>query len=71
MKIEIPEDMESLLIEVSKKFSLDPNAMALKALEEYLEDQYDYQVGIESYSDYVKNGRKSISLDSLKKELKL
>lgn len=71
MKIEIPEDMENLLVEISKKFSLDPSAMALKALEEYLEDKYDYQIGVESYNEYVRNGKKSISLDSLKKQLKI
>ena len=71
MRLEISKDLENLLVHVSKKYSLDPQSMALKALTEYLEDQYDYHVGMASYNDYIQNGRKSISLEDLKKDLGL
>lgn len=71
MKVEISKELENLLVHVSKKYSLDPQSMALKALTEYLEDQYDYHVGIAAYNDYIQNGRKSTSLEDLKKELGL
>lgn len=71
MQIDIPKDLEDLLTAVSKKFSLDPASMALKALEEYLEDQHDYHVAVNAYNEYIQNGRKSTSLEDVKKELGL
>ncbi len=71
MQIEIPKDLEKLLVDVSKKFSLDPSSMALKALEEYLEDQHDYHVAVNAYNEYIQNGRKGTSLSDVKKELGL
>ncbi len=69
VKLEIPEDVENLLVQISKKYSLDPQSMALKALSEYLEDQYDFHVGMASYNDYIQNGRQSISAEDMKKKL--
>ncbi len=71
MQIDIPKDLEKLLLDVSKKFSLDPSSMALKALEEYLEDQHDYHVAVNAYNEYIQNGRKGTSLEDVKKELGL
>jgi predicted DNA-binding protein len=45
--------------------------MALKALEEYLEDQHDYHVAVDAYNEYIQNGRKGTSLEDVKKELGL
>ena len=71
MQLDIPKDLEKLLTEISKKFSLDPSDMALKALEEYLEDQHDYHTAVDAYNEYIQNGRKGTSLLDVKKELEL
>lgn len=71
MQLDIPKDLEKLLTEISKKFSLDPSDMALKALEEYLEDQHDYHVAVDAYNEYIQNGRKGTPLEDVKKELDL
>jgi RHH-type rel operon transcriptional repressor/antitoxin RelB len=71
MQIEIPKDLEKLLLDVSKKLSQEPSSLVLGALQSYLEDQYDYHVGINAYNDYIQNGRKSTSLEDVKKELGL
>ena len=71
MNIEIPEDMAALLRDVSKKMDASPEYLVVSALQEYLEDHHDYHVGIEAYHAYLQSGRQSISLDDLKKDLKL
>lgn len=67
----IPKDLEKLLTEISKKFSLYPSDMALKALEEYLEDQHDYHTAVDAYNEYIQNRRKATSPEDVEKELEL
>ena len=71
MQIEIPKDLEKLIIKVSKKLSIDPSNLILNALEDYLEDQYDYYIGIQGYQRYLASGKKATSLDDLREELEL
>ena len=71
MHIDIPKRMETLLLDVAHKLAQNPETIILSALQDYLEDQHDYHVGVNAYSEYLKNGRKTISLEDLKKELEL
>ncbi|MBP9828456.1 MAG: hypothetical protein KBD04_00270 [Proteobacteria bacterium] len=71
MQIDIPKDLEKFLLEVSKKLSIEPSNLVLSALEEYLEDQHDYYIGIQGYQRYLASGRKATSLEDMRKELEL
>ena len=69
MQIEVPKDLEKFLLDVSKKLSIDPSNLVLSALEEYLEDQYDYFLGVQGYQRYLASGCKATSLEDVRKEL--
>lgn len=71
MQIHIPKDMEALLLDVSKKLAQEPQTILLAAIQEYLEDQYDYHVGVNAYNEYLQNGRQTTSLEDVKKEFGL
>lgn len=71
MQIDIPKELEELLLDVSKKLDKEPSGVVLSALQDYLEDQHDYHVGLEAYKEYVASGRKGTSLEDLRKELGL
>lgn len=71
MQIEIPKELEGLLLDVAKKLALEPNSVVLNALQQYLEDQHDYHVGIQGYQRYLASGRKGTTIDELRKELGL
>jgi predicted DNA-binding protein len=69
MHINLSKEMSDLLLKVAKKLNHQPQDLAIEALEHYLEDQYDYYVGIENYQRYLASGKKGTDLDDLKKEL--
>ena len=69
MRVDIPKDMEDYLLGISKKLDKDPKSIALQAIQDYLEDQHDYHTAVDAYHAYLKNGRKSISLEELEKDL--
>lgn len=71
MQVEIPKELEVLLLDVAKKLAQDPSSVVLNALQEYLEDFYDYHAGIQGYQRYLESGRKGTTIDELRKELGL
>jgi predicted DNA-binding protein len=71
MRIDIPKDIEPLLRDISQKLAQKPHDIVLAALQQYLEDQHDYHLGIQGYQNYLASGRRGTSLEDVKRELHL
>lgn len=71
MQLDIPVDVEELLNKMSKSHNVEPAAMILQALTEYLEDLHDYEEGVKGYKRYLASGSQGTSMEDLRKELGL
>lgn len=71
VQLDIPVDVEKLLLELSHDRDVSPSCLAISLLLEKLEDMYDYQVGIEGYHRFVASGRKGTSLEEMRRKLGL
>jgi|688.fasta_scaffold27821_5 predicted DNA-binding protein len=71
MQIDIPKELEKVLVKISKKLGQEPSNVALSALQDYLEDQEDYHAGVEGWKSYIASGCKGTSLEEMRKKLGL
>jgi RHH-type rel operon transcriptional repressor/antitoxin RelB len=71
MTIRLPEETEKRLSKLAENTHRSKSYYVRRAIEEFLDDQEDYLAALASYEDYLKSGKKSISLEELEKKLGL
>jgi RHH-type rel operon transcriptional repressor/antitoxin RelB len=71
LTLRLPTEMEKRLSTLAKETHRTKSYYVKRALEEFLDDQEDYLLGVASYEDYLKSGKKSISLEELEQKLGL
>ncbi|NBV05707.1 MAG: ribbon-helix-helix protein, CopG family [Proteobacteria bacterium] len=69
LSVRIPDQLDFALEVVAKKQERNKSFFIRKALENYLEDFQDYQIAKKEYAKYLSNGKKSLDLKDLAKEL--
>lgn len=69
--IRLTEDERRLADSYSKIHSISIGEAFKRALFKKIEDEYDIAVADEAYDEYIKSGKKSISIEELWKELEL
>lgn len=69
--IRLTEDERKLADSYSKIHAISLGDAFKKALFEKIEEEYDIAVADEAYDEYIKNGKKSIPIGELWKELEL
>ena len=68
--IKIPTKLNALLTKMSKEEDRSKSSMVRIALQEYLEDLYDTKIGEEAYERWIKEGKKTVSFEDIKKRYK-
>ena len=71
MTLRLPDAMDQRLSQLAKETHRSKSYYVKLAIAEFLEDRADYLSALSSYEDYLKTGKKSISLDELEKKLGL
>lgn len=71
MNIEINKEIEKDFLKTATKENKKPESILEKLLVDYIENVEDYNAAVIGYAEYIKSGRKSTSLEDLKKELDL
>lgn len=69
--IRLTEEERNLADSYAKLHSISIGEAFKRALFEKIEDEYDIAVFEEAYQEYVKSGKKSHSIEEVKKELGL
>ena len=69
--LRLPEGLEVRLNHLATETRRSKSFYLREALEKYLEEHEDTILAMASYEDYVKNGKKGISLDTMKKKYHL
>jgi len=69
--LRLPDGLENRLNHLATETRRSKSFYLREALEEYLKEHEDALLAIASYEDYVKNGKKGISLDKMKKKYRL
>jgi RHH-type rel operon transcriptional repressor/antitoxin RelB len=68
ISVKIPKDLDKILALVAKKEDRSKSAVIRRALQEYLEDQEDLQIGLEALAKYKANPEATITLEELMKK---
>ncbi len=71
LNVEIPNNIEKVLTQISLEMKKPTHEIVLDALREYLEDIEDYKAGVRGYHEYLESGKKGVSLTQLQSELDL
>ena len=69
--IRLTEEEKALATSYAKLNSLSLGEAFKKALFEKIEDEYDAVVGDRVYEEYLKNGKKTYTMEEMHKELEL
>lgn len=69
--LRLPEGLEHRLNFLAHETKRSKSFYIREALEEYLEEHEDALLAAASYEDYVKNGKRGISLDEVRKKYHL
>jgi RHH-type rel operon transcriptional repressor/antitoxin RelB len=69
ISIRIPDRLNDALSTLANQEERNKSFLVRKALEAYLEDFYDYNVAEDRYAKHLANGKKSVDLKDLAKEL--
>ena len=69
--IRLTEEEKALAASYAKLNSLSLGEAFKKALFEKIEDEYDAVVGDRAYEKYLKNGKKTYTMEEMLKELEL
>jgi RHH-type rel operon transcriptional repressor/antitoxin RelB len=67
LSLELPRDLQQRMDLLSKKTGKAPSALALQAIQEYIEDEEDYAVATER----LKTGGPTIPLEEVERRLGL
>ena len=69
--LRLPEELDHRLSHLSHETKRSKNFYIRKALQEYLAKHEDYLLASASYEDYLKRGKKGLSLIQLQKKYDL
>ncbi|ARN84313.1 type II toxin-antitoxin system RelB family antitoxin [Candidatus Nucleicultrix amoebiphila] len=69
--VRLPEDLEHRLENLVQKTNRSKSYYIRKALEEFLEDREDYLLAASRWEEFVKSGKKGISLEEVEKKMGL
>lgn len=69
--LRLPEVIENRLNYLAHETKRSKSFYIREAIQEYLEEHEDYLLASASYEEYLKSGKKGISLDELKKKYQL
>lgn len=69
--LRLPEGLENRLNRLAHETRRPKSFYLREALEEYLEEHEDALLAMASYEEYVKNGKKGITLEEMKKKYRL
>jgi RHH-type rel operon transcriptional repressor/antitoxin RelB len=69
--LRLPEQIEQRLNHLAHETRRSKSFYIREAIQEYLEEHEDYLLAAASYEDYLKSGKKGISLEELKKKYRL
>lgn len=69
--VRLSQGLDKRLSLLSQKTHRPKSFYVREALERYLEDIEDYYLALEAHEEYVRSGRKAISLEDLAKDLKI
>ncbi|MBM3611087.1 MAG: ribbon-helix-helix protein, CopG family [Alphaproteobacteria bacterium] len=69
--LRLPEGLDGRLNHLAAETKRSKSFYLREALEEYLEEHEEALLAIASYEDYMKSGRKGISLSEIKKKYNL
>lgn len=67
--VRLPEDLEKRLDTLVEKTHRTKSYYIRRALEDFLEDREDYLLAASRWEEFVKSGKKGISLEEVKKRL--
>ena len=65
--VKIKEEIKKLSDKFCQEEERSMSYLINKALQEYLEDWYDYKLAEEGYKRYVENGSKGVSIEEVAK----
>lgn len=69
--LRLPGELDKRLSHLSHETKRSKSFYIREAIQEYLAEHEDYLLASASYEDYLKSGKKGISLDALKKKYHL
>jgi RHH-type transcriptional regulator, rel operon repressor / antitoxin RelB len=69
--LRLPERLEKRLDHLAHETKRSKSFYIREAIQEYLEEHENYLLASASYEDYLKSGKKGISLNELKKKYHL
>ena len=69
--IRIPDELDHTLELFAAQEERTKTFIVRKAIEQYLEDLYDYNLAEEGYKRYIESGKKSYDLKTVAKRLKI
>lgn len=69
--LRLPEELDNRLNHLVHQTKRSKSFYIREAIQEYLEGHEDYLLASASYEDYLKSGKKGISLNDLKKKYRL
>ena len=69
--LRLPEGLEKRLNHLAHETRRSKSFYIREAIQEYLEEHEDYLLASASYEEYLKSGKKGISLDEMKKKYRL
>jgi RHH-type rel operon transcriptional repressor/antitoxin RelB len=65
LAVRLSKDLEERLERLAQKTNRTKSFYVKKALEQYLEDEEDYQDAVSAYEEYLKSGKQSVSFEEL------
>lgn len=65
LAVRLSKDLEERLERLAQKTNRTKSFYVKKALEQYLEDEEDYQDAVAAYEEYLKSGKQSVSFEEL------
>jgi RHH-type transcriptional regulator, rel operon repressor / antitoxin RelB len=69
--LRVPQTLETRLNHLAHETKRSKSFYIRQAIEEFLEEHEDYLLASASYEEYLRHGKKGISLEKIKKKYKL
>ncbi|MFC1659616.1 DUF6290 family protein [Pseudomonadota bacterium] len=68
ISVKIPEGLDKILALVAKKEDRSKSAVIRRALQEYLEDQEDLEIGMKALKEFEEGDQKTYTLEEVMKK---
>lgn len=69
--LRLPETLETRLNHLAHETKRSKSFYIRQAIQEFLEEHEDYLLAAASYEEYLRSGKKGVSLEKIKKKYKL